>query len=145
MREDLQPTKNLRNEPVLPQSLAVAMSNSDVDHTKALSGKAVLESHCAKSSSESDDKSEEDGDDDDDNWSGANDYLETAIYQALFPDVALAAYLISKMSGMVVLGSSKKIAKKVASWRGRIITCAGTIVSAPAGTMNTEKVVPAKG
>jgi len=78
------------------------MSISDVDHAKALPAKAILESHSAKSSNESDDESDEEDYSDDDSWSGANGYLETAIYQALFPDIALAAYLISKMYGMVL-------------------------------------------
>jgi hypothetical protein len=118
---------------------------SDVDHAKALPVQAILESHSAKSSNESDDESDEEDYSDDDSWSCANGYLENAIYQALFPDVALAAYLISKMYDMVRLGSLKKVSKKVSSWRERVIACAATTVSAPASTMNTEKAVPAKG
>jgi hypothetical protein len=68
----------------------------------SLPKQSLSQSHSAKSSNESDDESDEEDYSDDDSWSGANDYLETAIYQALFPDVALAAYLISKMYGMVL-------------------------------------------
>jgi hypothetical protein len=49
------------------------------------------------------------------------------------------------MYGMVFLGSSKKISRKVSSWRERIITCAGITISAPDDLMSTEKVVPVKG
>lgn len=141
-REDSQATTALRSEPVSPQSLPVAIGNSDVDNSKVLSGKGVAESQSGKSSSESEDESDDDDCGDDDNWSGANDYLETAIYQAVFPDVALAAYLISKMYSMLLLGSSKKVSKKVSSWRERITTCAGTTVS---GTTSTEKATSTSG
>lgn len=47
--------QKFKKRTVLPQSLAVAMSISHVDHAKALPGKAILESHSPKSSNESDD------------------------------------------------------------------------------------------
>jgi hypothetical protein len=142
MQEDSQYTKESQRKAVSAQSLVVAMSSSSIEDAKPLSGKAIFESETTKSNSDSEEESDDEGDDEDDNWSGANDYLETAIYQAVFPDLALAAHLISEMYSMLLLGSSKKISRQVSSWREKITTCAGTTVS---GTTSTEKAAPASG
>ena len=72
-------------------------------------------------------ESEEDSDDDvevGDEWSGANDYIEAVIFQAVYPDLDLAAYLISKMYVLILTGSSKRIGRKVSSWRKRVMSSA---------------------
>ncbi|KAF8854036.1 hypothetical protein BDZ45DRAFT_51012 [Acephala macrosclerotiorum] len=92
-------------------------------------------------SSDSSSESEDDSDDDDiarGDWSGANDNIEAAIYQSVFPDQELAAYLISNMYSDIVLSSTKKITRKVSSWQEQITTCA-TDSGTTTGTASTAK------
>lgn len=142
MKEDSQSTQGLPDQNRFPQSHAVAICNAGIEDVKTPSRKAAFLSKSTKNSSESEEDSGDDVEGDDDNWSGANDYLEAAIYQAAFPDLALAAHLISEMYSMLLLGSSKKVSRKVSSWRERIASCAGTTVS---GTTSTEKAVSSNG
>lgn len=78
-------------------------------------------------STDSDGESEEDGADDtdcgDDEWSGINDYFESAILQAVFPDLELAAHLITQLYSMFYPGASKPIFRKFSLWRENIRTC----------------------
>ena len=135
IEEELQSTTGLPSRSSFPQSLAVAMRSSDIEDAKILSGKPAFDSESTDSSSESEEDSDDDIEGSNDNWSGANDYVEAAIFQAAFPDLELAAHLISQMYSMLLLGSSKRISRKVSSWRERITTC-----TTDSGTTSTEKV-----
>lgn len=94
--------------------------------------------------SDSDSELGEDSDDDDtpnDEWSGANDNIEAALYQAVYPDFKLAAHLISTMYPTIVLSYKKKISNKVYSWQEKNIATCGT----DSGTANTAKETSPQG
>lgn len=97
--------------------------------------------------SDSDSDSEEDSDSDDidnDEWSGANDNIEAALYEAVFPDIDLAAHMVSTMYPILVLSYRKKITRKVSSWQERnIITC-GTSSEGASTTKETAPQVTSK-
>lgn len=92
------------------------------------------DSDSAVSNSESEDESTDGTDGDEDEWSGVNDGFETAILQAVFPDLELAAHLITQLYTMFYPGSSRRISRKVSSWRENIRTC-----PTDSGTASTEK------
>jgi hypothetical protein len=85
-------------------------------------------------SSESEESSDEESDRADDDWSGVDHCVESAIVQAVFPDLELAAYLITRLYGMLYPGSSRKISRKVSSWRDHITSC-----PRDSGTSSTER------
>jgi hypothetical protein len=102
--------------------------------SNALTQKPTLDSEL----SDSDSESEEDSDVDDipnDEWSGANDNIEAALYQAVYPDLKLAVHLISTMYPTIVLGYKKKLSSKVYSWQEKNIATCGT----DSGTASTAK------
>jgi len=106
----------------------------DIQDVKTHSELHGSDSDSAESNSESDEDSTDETDSDDDNWSGATDYFETAVLQAVYPDRELAAHLIIQLYGMFYPGSSKTISRKVSHWREAIRTCA-----TDSGTVSTEK------
>ncbi|CZR67828.1 uncharacterized protein PAC_17727 [Phialocephala subalpina] len=107
---------------IVSSSEPTAMECSDIRKSKSIAPHSAIDSESSDSS-----ESEDESDDDDiarDDWSGANDNIEAAIYQSVFPDLKLAAYLISNMYSTIVLSSTKKITRKVSSWQEQITTCA---------------------
>lgn len=94
--------------------------------------------------SDSDSESEEDSDNDDipnDEWSGANDNIESALYEAVYPDTKLAAHLILTMYQTIVLSNKKRISSKIYSWQERnIATCC-----TDSGTTSTTKETSPQG
>jgi len=73
----------------------------------------------------------------DDDWSGVDHCVESAIVHAVFPDLELAAYLITRLYGMLYACSSKKISIKVSHWREHITSC-----PKDSGTTSTERGPP---
>lgn len=114
----------------LPEAIRIPGTQDDKSH----SGTPGSDSDSVESNSESDEDSADEGDGDDDDWSGATDYFETAVLQAVYPDHELAAHLIIQLYSMFYPGSSKTISRKISSWRERIRTC-----PTDSGTMSTEK------
>lgn len=141
---------NKRDASMEPQSQRLISSGeplpagSAVEESKALSRQSTLDSEMSDSDSESE---EDSGDDDIDNdeWSGANDNIEAALYQAVYPDIDLAAHMVLTMYPTLVLSYRKKITKKVSSWQEKNINTCGTgsgtastaTDAAPQGTSNT--------
>lgn len=82
-----------------------------------------IDTESTGSNSESEEDSEEESDCDDDGWSGANDYFEAKILNAVYPDLELAAHLITHLHSMFYPGLSKKLSNKVWSWQERITMC----------------------
>jgi hypothetical protein len=119
-------------------------TSSALGESKALVRQLTLGSELSYSDSESEEDSGND-DNDNDEWSGANDNIEAALYQAVYPDIDLAAHMISTMYPTLVLSYRKKITRKVSSWQEKnIITCgigSGTASTAkeaaPQGTSTT--------
>src|SRR6185437_3751807 len=102
-----------------PRGVSMATANEE---PKTHTQQETVESEL----SDSDSDLEEESDDDDtpnDEWSGANDNIEAALYQAVYPDVKLAAHLISTMYPTIVLSYKKRISRKVHSWQEKITTC----------------------
>ncbi|PVH69697.1 hypothetical protein DL98DRAFT_661547 [Cadophora sp. DSE1049] len=94
--------------------------------------------------SENDSEVEEESDDDDipnNEWSGANDNIEAALFQAVYPDLKLAAHLISTMYPTIVLSYKNKISSKVYSWQEKNIATCGT----DSGTTTTAKETSPQG
>jgi hypothetical protein len=119
-------------------------TSSAVGESKALVRQPTLSSELSDSDSESEEDSGND-DIDNDEWSGANDNIEAALYQAVYPDIDLAAHMVSSMYPTLVLSYRKKITRKVSSWQEKNITTCGTgsgtastaKEAAPQGTSNT--------
>jgi len=116
----------------------VPLTGPDTADLKEVSGIAT-DSELTENNSDCDEDSSDAIDGYDYNWTGSADFVEAAIYQAAFPDQELAAHLISKMHGELLLGSSKKVSRKVSSWRAKITSC-----PTDSGTTSTEKAGTAK-
>lgn len=71
----------------------------------------AIDSESSDSESESEDDSCND-DIDNDEWSGENDNIEAALYQAVYPDIDLAAHMISAMYPALALSYRNKIARR---------------------------------
>ncbi|KAE8451706.1 hypothetical protein EG329_003163 [Mollisiaceae sp. DMI_Dod_QoI] len=131
---------NGRDTSMEPQSSHLISSgeplstSSAIGDSNALVRQVTLGSELSDSDSESEDDSGSD-DIDNDEWSGANDNIEAAIYQAVYPDIDLAAYLISTMYPALVISYRNKITRKVSSWQEKNITTCGT----DSGTASTTK------
>jgi hypothetical protein len=124
------PNRTLPIRNTFPNSLAKATKPPELQDARKHSETPGSDSD----SSESDEDSADELDGDDDDWSGATDYFETAVLQAVYPDRELAAHLIIQLYSMFYPGSSKTISRKVSSWRERIRTC-----PTDSGTVSTEK------
>jgi len=90
------------------------------------------------SGSDSEEDSEDDFNCDDNDWSGTDNYFESSIFQAVYPNIELAAYLIKNLYSMVHPPSSTKVSRKVSSWRAQIYTS-----TTDSETTSTEKAPPA--
>jgi len=116
------------------RNISVVKRKSGLQNATIQSDLLGSDSDSAASNSESEEDSADDTDGEDDEWSGVNDYFESAILQAVFPDLELAAHLITQLYSMFYPGSSKTVSKKVSSWRENIRTC-----PTDSGTASTEK------
>lgn len=132
--DDPQRIKGLPTPNDLTRHYTIASRSADRKDAEMLSGTPGCDSESTNSNSEYEEDSDDDIDGDDNDWSGANDYIEATILQAVFPDLELAAHLITGLYSMLYPGSSKSISNKVSSWRERVR--AGTTDS---GTTSTEK------
>jgi hypothetical protein len=118
-----------RDRSIKPQSPKLISSGQRLLMSSACGELKVLtrQPTLAMESIDSDSETEEDSGSDDDNndeWSGANDNIEAALYEAVYPDVDLAAYMVATMYPSLVLNYRKKITRKVSSWQEKnIITC----------------------
>jgi len=112
---------------------------ANIDGSKAVAGTLGSDSESSASGSDFEEDSDDDSDFDDDDWSGADNYFEATIFQAVYPNVELAAHLITNLYSMMYPASSSKVSRKVSSWRARIYTSA-----TDSRTTSTEKAPPSE-
>jgi hypothetical protein len=128
--------KNTAPTQKLISSIEPLLASQGIGESKVIVRHPTVSIELSDSDSESNEDIEDD-DMDDDEWSGVNNNIEDTLYEAVYPDVELAAYMISKMYPTLLLSYEKKIAKKVSSWQERNITTCGT----SSGSANTTKDV----
>ncbi|KAL5314287.1 hypothetical protein ACEPPN_018712 [Leptodophora sp. 'Broadleaf-Isolate-01'] len=134
-----QDPKTVDSSKVLHSPLAVRESSASIQ-------KSTLRYELSDSDGDSDDDCSP-GDIDNDEWSGADDNIEAALYQAVYPDIDLAAHMVSTMYPTLLQSYRKKITRKVSSWQKHNITSCGissgtastTKEGAPQGTPETRR------
>jgi hypothetical protein len=118
--EDIpQSTRALYSQNTPPYILIATKSYADVGNAKTSLGTPASDADSTESNGDSEEDSDDESEMDDSDWSGENNYFETAILQAVYPNLELAAHLITQLHSLLLPGSSK-ISRKVTFWRERL-------------------------